>query len=185
MDDKHLTEKCLKTEPIFKGRLLDIYRDDVELPDGTTSTREYTVHPGAVALVPVLPDGSILLIRQYRYAAGKVMIEIPAGKLDPGEDYLITAPRELLEETGYQAGKFTLLGEIDPCVGYSDEHMWICLAEELALQENNLDHDEFIELLPTALDKAVEMTLNGKITDVKTIIGIQWAERYLTNTSKP
>ncbi len=179
MEDKYLIEKRLKSEPIYKGKLLDIYCDKVQLPDGTTSTREYTIHPGAVALVPVLPDGKIMLIRQFRYAVKKVMIEIPAGKLDPGEDYLITAKRELVEEIGYRVGKLTLLGEIDPCVGYSDEHMWICLAEDLVLMENNLDHDEFIELFPVTLNQAVVMATDGSITDVKTIIAILWTERYI------
>jgi len=179
MEDDHLTEKCLSSEPVFKGRLLDIYLDKVQLPDGSTSTREYTTHPGAVAMVPILPDGRIMLIRQFRYPVGKVMIEIPAGKLDPGEDYLTTARRELVEEIGYRAEKFTLLGEIDPCVGYSDEHMWICLAEDLVPMKNNLDHDEFIELLPVTLNQAVVMATDGSITDVKTIIAILWTERYL------
>lgn len=181
-DDKHLTEEQLESQPIFKGRLLDIYSDLVRLPNGKTSTREYTIHPGAVAMVPVLPDGRIMLIRQFRYPARKVLIEVPAGKLDPGEDYMTTAERELVEEIGYSAGRLTLLGEIDPCVGYSNEHMWLCLAEELTAVENNLDHDEFIDLLPVALDAAVKMATDGSITDVKTIIGILWAERYLLKT---
>ena len=179
MQDKHLEEHQISSEPIFKGRLLDIHRDAVELPDGSQSTREYTRHPGAVAMVPILPDGRIMLIRQFRYPVNKVMIEIPAGKLDPGEDYLLTAKRELIEEIGYGAGKLTLLGEIDPCVGYSDEHMWICLAEDLVLSQNNLDQDEFIELLPVTKSEALIMATNGRITDVKTIIGIMWADRFL------
>jgi len=180
MEDDHLTEKCLNSKPVFKGRLLDIYLDKVQLPDGSTSTREFTVHPGAVTLVPVLPDGRIMLIRQYRYPVKRVMIELPAGKLDPGEDYLITADRELQEEIGYRAGRFTLLGEIDPCVGYSDEHMWICLAEDLVIAKNNPDQEEFIELLPVTRTEALNMATDGRITDVKTIIGIMWADRYLS-----
>lgn len=179
MPDKHLDEQKIDSRTVFKGRLLDIRLDQVRLPDGTCTTREYTVHPGAVALVPVLPDGRIVLIRQYRYPMGKVMIELPAGKLDPGEDYLAAAHRELIEEIGYSVGRLTLLGEIDPCVGYSDEHMWICLADELIATENNLDHDEFIELLPVPLDTAVTMVTDGTITDVKTIIGILWTQRRL------
>ena len=179
MKDKYMIEKRLKSEPIYKGKLLDIYCDKVQLPDGTTSTREYTIHPGAVAIVPILADGRIMLIRQFRYPVGKIMIEIPAGKLDPGEDYLTTARRELAEEIGYRAEKFTLLGEINPCVGYSDEHIWICLTEDLAPMKNNLDHDEFIELLPVTLNQAVMMATDGSITDVKTIIAILWTERYL------
>ncbi len=184
MKDKHLIEKCLETEPIFKGRLLDIHRDRVRLPNDSESTREYTRHPGAVAMVPLLPDGRIMLIRQFRYPVRKVMIELPAGKLDPGEDYLTTAPRELEEEIGYRAGEFILLGEIDPCVGYSDEHMWICLARDLTATTNNLDRDEFLEALPVSLPEAVRMATDGTITDVKTIIGILWAERYLSRKAR-
>ncbi|MFH1853193.1 MAG: NUDIX hydrolase [Candidatus Neomarinimicrobiota bacterium] len=180
MNDKHLHEETLASQLIFKGHLLEIYSDQVRLPDGSTSTREYTRHPGAVALVPILPDGRIVLIRQYRYPVRKVMIELPAGKLDPGEDYLTAAHRELIEEIGYSVGRLTLLGEIDPCVGYSDEHMWICLADELTATENNLDHDEFIELYPVPLETAVTMATNGTITDVKTIIGILWTQRRLS-----
>jgi len=179
MQDKHLEEQQIGSEAIFKGRLLDIYRDTVELPDGSESTREYTRHPGAVAMIPILPDGRIMLIRQFRYPVNKVMIEIPAGKLDPSEDYQSTAERELVEEIGFRAGKLTLLGEIDPCVGYSDEHMWICLAEDLVIAKNNPDQDEFIELLPVTRTEALNMATDGRITDVKTIIGIMWADRYL------
>ncbi len=184
MQDKHLEEIKISSETVFKGRLLDIRLDQVRLPDGTTSTREYTIHPGAVALIPVLADGRIMLIRQYRYAIKKVMIELPAGKLDPGEDYLITANREMAEEIGYQAGRFTLLGEIDPCVGYSDEHMWVCLAEELTKTGENPDADEFIDLLPVTLEEAVTMATDGRITDVKTIIGVLWAERYFERSTE-
>lgn len=124
-DDSHLREETIRSEHLFKGRLLDVYRDEIRLPDGRISTREYTLHPGAVVMIPVLPNGQIMLIRQFRYPAKKVMIELPAGKLDEGEDYRTTAYRELEEEIGYKAGKITYVAEIDPCVGYSDEHMWI------------------------------------------------------------
>lgn len=161
--------------------LLDVYRDEIRLPDGRISTREYTLHPGAVVMIPVLPNGQIMLIRQFRYPAKKVMIELPAGKLDEGEDYRTTAYRELEEEIGYKAGKITYVAEIDPCVGYSDEHMWITLAEDLHKTEENTDHDEFIEPFPVSLEQALAMVWEGQITDVKTVIGILWTDRLLSN----
>ena len=172
-------ETRLSTERIYKGRLLDVWKDKVELPNGKTSYREYIKHPGAVVIIPVLPDGKIGLIRQYRYPMGMEQIELPAGKLDGSEPHLVTAGRELEEEIGYKAGSLTEVTEIHPCIGYSDEQMWIYLAEKLEATKTNTDQDEFIELLPTELDFAVEMVWSVKITDVKTIIGILWAQRLL------
>ena len=176
---KDLTEKQLSSTHIFKGRLLDVWSDEVKLPDGRSSVREYIKHPGAVAMIPVLPDGKILLIRQFRYPIGGVEIELPAGKIDLGESLEETVHRELEEETGYRAGKITKLTEIHPCIGYSDERMWIYLVENLTKTETNTDGDEFIELLPTELSQCMEWVQTGKITDVKTIIGLFWAEKLL------
>lgn len=156
----------------------------MELPDGSHSVREYIKHPGAVVMIPVLPDGNIMLIKQYRYPMGMTQIELPAGKIDPGESHLDTAQRELEEETGYRANKLTELTEIHPCIGYSDEKMWIYLAEDLEKTQSNTDRDEFIELLPVSLTRAVEMVWSGQITDVKTTIGVLWGNRIL-NISSP
>ena len=174
-----LKETRLSTERIYKGRLLDVWKDKVELPNGQPSYREFIKHPGAVVIIPVLPDGKIGLIRQYRYPMGMEQIELPAGKLDESESHLVTAGRELEEEIGYKAGSLTEVTEIHPCIGYSDERMWIYLAEQLEVTKTNTDQDEFIELMPTELEEAVEMVWSGKITDVKTIIGILWAYRLL------
>jgi ADP-ribose pyrophosphatase len=174
-----LEEKRLTSRHIFRGKLLDVWLDVVSLPNGRETTREYIKHPGAVVLIPVLPDGKLALIRQYRYPVRREMIELPAGKLDPGESYEQTARRELEEEIGYQVGKLTRLTEIHPCVGYSNEQMWLYLAEELTPTATNTDHDEFIELLPTSLEDALELVWSGRITDVKTIIGILWAQRLI------
>jgi len=174
-----LMERRISSQPIYKGKLLDIWRDEVELPDGSHSIREYTKHPGAVVMIPVLPDGRIGLIRQYRYPIGQIEIELPAGKIDPGETHEETALRELEEEIGYQAGKLTELTEIHPCIGYSDERMWLYLAEELQHTKTNTDHDEFIEFLPLPLPEALKLVWSGAITDVKTIIGLLWADRIL------
>ena len=169
-----LKETKILSEQKFSGRLIDLYLDQVELPNGETATREWIDHPGAVCLIPILPDGKICLIRQFRYGPGEEFIEIPAGKLDAGEAPLDCAYRELEEETGYRTNKLTFLTNIHPAIGFSNEKMWMYLAEELELSKKKLDEDEFLELLPTPLNKALEWVFSGKITDVKTIIGIMW-----------
>ena len=175
----HLKETKISSEQKFSGRLIDLYLDQVELPNGEMTTREWIDHPGAVCLIPILPDGKICLIRQFRYGPGEEFIEIPAGKLDAGEAPLDCAYRELEEETGYRTNKLTFLTNIYPAIGFSNEKMWMYLAEDLVASTNNLDKDEFLELLPTPLDEALEWVWSGKITDVKTIIGILWAQKRL------
>ena len=163
---------------MFQGRLLDVRRDEVILPNGNTSTREWINHPGAVCCVPILPDGRIGLIRQFRYPVNQEMIELPAGKLNKGEEPETCAVRELEEEIGYKPKKLTFLTHIHPAIGFANEKMWLYLAEDLVMTEPNLDMDEFLELIPTKLDDAFEMVWNGKITDVKTIIGLLWVDRH-------
>jgi len=175
-----LKETRIASEQKFSGRLIDLYLDQVELPNGQTSSREWIDHPGAVCIIPVLPDDKICLIRQFRYGPGEEFIEIPAGKLDSGEAPLDCAYRELEEETGYRANKLTFLTNIHPAIGFSNEKMWMYLAEDLEKYENKLDQDEFLKLLPTPLEKALDLIWSGKITDVKTIIGLLWAKRLLS-----
>ena len=175
-----LKETRIASEQKFSGRLIDLYLDQVELPNGQTSSREWIDHPGAVCIIPVLPDDKICLIRQFRYGPGEEFIEIPAGKLDSGEAPLDCAYRELEEEIGYRANKLTFLTNIHPAIGFSNEKMWMYLAEDLEKYENKLDQDEFLELLPTPLEKALDLIWSGKITDVKTIIGLLWAKRLLS-----
>lgn len=175
-----LKETQLSSESIYKGTLLDVRKDEVQLPNGKTSGREWIKHPGAACIVPVLPDGNIGLIRQYRYPVQSEMIELPAGKLDLGEDPIHCAKRELEEEIGYSARTLSFLCNIYPAIGFASEKMWIFLAEDLVKTTKNTDHDEFLELMPTYLEDAVQMVWDGKITDVKTIIGILWAEKILS-----
>jgi ADP-ribose pyrophosphatase len=175
----NLKETKLSSEIIFQGRLLDVRKDEVLLPNGKTSTREWINHPGAVCIIPILPNGKIALIRQYRYPVQSEMIELPAGKLDKGEKPEKCAKRELIEEIGYRSNKLTFLSHIQPAIGFANEKMWIFLAEDLEKTESKLDEDEFIELIPTNLENALEMIWSGKITDVKTIIGLLWAKRFL------
>ena len=175
-----LKETQKSSEKIFSGKLIDLYFDHVELPNGKSSTREWINHPGAVCIVPILPDGNLCLIRQYRYGPRDEFIEIPAGKLDNGEDPLVCAKRELQEEIGYIAGKLTFLTNIYPAIGFSNEKMWMYLAEDLQLSNQSLDQDEFLELFPLSLEEAINLINQGKITDVKTIIGILWLDRFLS-----
>ena len=175
----NLKENKISSEIIYQGRVLDVRRDEVCLPNGNISIREWIKHPGAVCMIPRLPDNRIALIRQYRYPVKKEMIELPAGKLEENEKPEVCAMRELEEEIGYRSEKLTFLTHIHPAVGFADEEMGLYMAENLVKTASNQDEDEFLEIMPTHLDETVKMVWNGKITDVKTIIGILWAERLL------
>ena len=175
-----LKENTILSKIIYQGRLLDVRCDEVLLPNGNISTREWIKHPGAVCMIPHLPDNQLALIRQYRYPVQREMIELPAGKLEKNEKPEVCAKRELEEEIGYRAEKLTFLTLIHPAIGFADEVMWLYLAENLVKTVSNQDEDEFLELIPTPLSQAVKMVWNGEITDVKTIIGILWAERLIS-----
>lgn len=175
-----LKEMKINSKSVYKGKLLDVRKDTVQLPDGKTSTREWIKHPGAVCIIPILPNGKVGLIRQYRYPVQEEMIELPAGKLDKNEKPEICANRELEEEIGYSANSLKFLTHIHPAIGFADEIMHLYLAEALVKTKPNLDKDEFLILMPTSLENAVEMVWSGIITDVKTIIGILWAHKLLT-----
>jgi len=179
-DEKHLQESQIEGTQVYQGKLLDVRCDRVFLPDGHESTREYIVHQGAAVIIPVLDNGDLVFERQYRYPLGKVMLELPAGKIDPGEDILGTAIRELREETGYSAGEWRYLGMTHPCVGYSNERIEIFLAQRLVQEsQQNLDHGEFLDVLRLSLDDALLAVRNGEITDGKTIVCLLWAEKIL------
>ena len=152
-----LEEKKISSEEVYTGNFLRIYKDKVELPDGKVTTREYIKHPGAAAIIPLRNDGKVVIERQWRYPAGKAFLEIPAGKLDPKEEPLSCAKRELLEETGY-------------------------LAKDLIRKEQHLDPGEFVELSFLSWQELVSKSVNGEITDVKTIIAALWLEKYLMST---
>ena len=174
-----MEEKTSSSAIVFQGKLLDVRRDVVILPNGENGIREWINHPGAVCCIPILPNGKIALIRQYRYSVRKMMIELPAGKLDKNEAPEDCAIRELEEEIGYKANKVTFLTNIHPAIGFANEKMWIYYAEDLEKTNQKLDSDEFIEIIPTKLEDALEMVWNGEITDVKTIIGLIWADKVL------
>ena len=174
-----LEEKKLSSKKIFQGKLINLFLDHVKLPNGETSTREWVDHPGAVCVVPILPSGEICLIRQYRYGPKQEFIEIPAGKLDKEEKPLDCARRELSEEIGYAAKKLTFLTKIYPAIGFSNEMMWMYLGENLNKTERNLDQDEFLELVPVTIQQAFDWVKSGRISDVKTIIGILWVHQLM------
>ena len=166
---ENLTERQLQSREIFDGAILHVFEDTVSLPNGKTATREYLRHVGAVCVVPLLDDGSVLLERQYRYPVGEVIVEIPAGKLNfKEEDPREAAARELLEETGAVAGELVELGRFLPACAYSDEDIHMYLARSLTFREQKLDEDEFLNVFTMPLEQAVADVLCGKISDAKT-----------------
>lgn len=175
----NLTEHCINSEVIASGGMLTVKRDQVRLPNGHTSQREYVVHPGAVVVVPILPNGNVVLEKQFRYPLHQVFIELPAGKIDAGEDILVTGQRELLEETGYSATEWVKLGHQHPCIGYSNEVIHIYLAQGLVAGEHQRDEDESLEVFELGFDQCLQMVQSGQITDGKTIVALFLAEKYL------
>ncbi len=177
MTDKHLKETLVSGELVYDGSLLKVRRDTVSLPDGKLTTREYFRHPGAVVVIPVFDDGSVLLERQFRYPPDRVFIELPAGKLDAGEDPLLCAQRELREETGYTASSWQFVCTIHNAIAYSDEHLEIYLARGLTQGEAALDEEEFLEVFSLPFDQLMDLIRQGQVTDVKTMIGAFWLDK--------
>lgn len=172
-DDKNLIEKKISSTSVFDGCLLHVFKDDIELPNGNKAVREWIKHPGASAVIPLLPDGQIILVRQYRYPVAQVTLEVPAGKLDKeGEDPLECAKRELSEETGYTAEKIWKLTTIATTVGFSNEFIHLYAATDLKSGRQHTDDDEFINVVKMPLADAVKLVEDGKIIDCKSIISI-------------
>jgi ADP-ribose pyrophosphatase len=178
MADEGLIERQLSGERVFHGRLLDVRRDTVALPDGRQATREYIVHPGAVMVVPLLDDGRLLMERQFRYPVGAVLLEFPAGKLDPGESVQTCAQRELAEETGYRALEWARAGAIHNAPAYADEVIEIWFARGLQGGVRALDPGEFIDVI-TIDEPALEAAArHGEVTDAKTLVGLLWLQKW-------
>lgn len=176
--DKHLHEDTLSSQQVYHGSFLDVRRDVVRLPDGREATREYVVHPGAVMVVALLPDGRLVMERQYRYPVGQVMVEFPAGKLDPGEDGLACAQRELLEETGYRARRWSKAGILHPVIGYATEIIEIWFADGLTAGPQQLDEGEFLDVFAARQDELEAWMQSGHLTDAKTIVGMMWLKQW-------
>ncbi len=178
----NLIEKQLEREEIYSGSVLNVVRDAVELPNGKTSHREICLHIGAVAVIPILSDGRVIMERQFRYAHGRVFLEIPAGKLDtPDEPPLEAAKRELREETGAAAAKYTFLGEIDTTPALMNEKIYLYMAEDITFGDRHLDYDEFLDVELIHITKLSEMVMSGEIKDAKTQIAILKACKLLAD----
>jgi ADP-ribose pyrophosphatase len=164
-----LKETLVSSELLFKGKFLHAKRDTVALPDGKHATREYVVHPGAVVVVPLLDDGHVVLEKQFRYPVGQVMIEFPAGKLDPSEDPLLCGLRELHEETGYTASQWAYAGQMHLAIAYSTEVIHIYFVQGLTLGARKLDDGEFLDVFTAPAQQLLDWCTDGTVTDAKTL----------------
>lgn len=183
MSDDHLIEHRVGQEELLKGNFLHAFRDTVRLPDQSLATREYVVHPGAVMVIPLLDTADslrLVLERQYRYPVGQVMIEFPAGKLDPGEAPFLCAQRELMEETGYTARHWARAGVLHPVIAYSTEVIDIWFAKDLTQGERQLDAEEFLDVFTTTPAQLMAWCRDGLVTDAKTLTGALWLQNFLT-----
>ncbi len=176
-DDRHLIETRVDSEALFDGVLLHARRDRVRLPDGGSAVREYIVHPGAAMVVPCLDDGRYVMERQFRYPLGRVFLEFPAGKLDPGEDPLACARRELVEEAGYTARDWKHVALLHPVISYSTERIEIFVARGLTPVGRKLDEGEFLDVVEVSHGELLAAFDRGEITDAKTVAALFWLER--------
>lgn len=168
MTDEQMIEKTLEEKIIFDGRIITVYHNKALLGDGTTAMREIVAHPGGVCVAPLLENGDLLFVRQFRSPYGEILMELPAGKLEKGEDPLKAGIRELSEETGATATEVRSLGRLYPTPGYCGEIIYLYLATGLSFGEQHPDDDEFIDVVRVPLGQAVEMVMNGELTDSKT-----------------
>lgn len=179
--DSDFFEKRIDSSQVFSGKLLQVYKDTVILPSGNQSTREYIKHPGASVVIPYLGNNIIAMVRQYRYPVNQIILELPAGKIDPGESPEETIRRELAEETGYHAKILRPVCQIHTCVGYSNELLYLYWADKLISSPQRPDADETIEVDTISISEAMKLVYCGKITDAKTLIGLFWANEIIHN----
>ncbi|MFC3882803.1 NUDIX domain-containing protein [Bacillus songklensis] len=175
---EHLNEKTLKSEKLFSGRVINLYHEEVLLPNGKTSTREIVKHPGAVAIIALTEDYKILMVRQYRKAMERILVEIPAGKLEKGEKPEVTAKRELEEETGYTCSSLDHLISFYTSPGFADElvHLYVATGLEKMEVKAELDEDEFIDVLEVTLEEALAFIQDQQIYDAKTAYAVQYLQ---------
>ncbi|MEO5883645.1 MAG: NUDIX hydrolase [Caldimonas sp.] len=173
-DIRHLRETTIESEQVWKGRLLDVRRDRVSLPDGSSADREYIVHPGAVMVVAMLDADRVIVERQWRHPIGRALLEFPAGKLEPGEPVLACAVRELFEETGYRAAEWARAGLTHNAIAYATEGIEIWFARGLVAGERKLDHGEFLDVLEATSEELEAAAGSGELTDAKTLVGLLW-----------
>ncbi|GLW59665.1 NUDIX domain-containing protein [Hydrogenophilus thermoluteolus] len=177
--DSHLVEVAVASSRVWQGKLLDVWRDKVRLPDGRSATREYIRHPGAVVIIALDAHNRVVMERQYRHPVGAVVEELPAGKLDAGEDPLTCAQRELQEETGYTAKQWRLLGSFWPCVGYSNEVIHVVLANEIVPGAARLDEGEFLEVFLLPVAELIARAERGQLRDGKSLAALCLARPHL------
>ncbi len=186
MADQHLIETKRSGHEVFKGRFLHAFQDVVGLPDGSSTVREYVVHPGAVMVIPLVQkdDASfeVVLERQFRYPVGRVMVEFPAGKLDAGESTFACAQRELQEETGYIAQEWAHAGVLHPVIAYSTEFIDIWFARDLVRGEQHLDQGEFLDVMTASPAELLQWCADGRVTDGKTLVGALWMQNVLAGS---
>jgi ADP-ribose pyrophosphatase len=176
--DAHLRETTLHSDQVYKGHFLDVRRDVVRLPDATSASREYIVHPGAVMVIPLLDDGRLVMERQWRHPLHRAMLEFPAGKLEPGEAPLSCGIRELAEETGYRATEWAHAALIHNAIAYSTEGIEIWFARGLTLGERQLDAGEFLDVVIASQEELEALAGRGELTDAKTLIGLMWLQNW-------
>jgi ADP-ribose pyrophosphatase len=177
--DAHLIETPIASEQLLRGGFLEVRKDTVRLPTGDSATREYVVHPGAVTIIPLLDDGRVVMERQYRWPLQQVLLEFPAGKIDPGESTQACAARELMEETGYRAAEWARACAMHNAAAYSTECIELWFARGLRPGDRQLDHGEHIDVLPMSVVELDQLAARGELTDAKTLIGLLWLKRWL------
>lgn len=177
-DSEKLVEQTISSTPVFNGKLLHVFLDEVRLPDKTIATREWIKHPGASAVVPVFENGDIMMVRQFRYPVSQIFYEVPAGKIDPQEKAGSTASRELKEEAGLTCQNFTYIGHFYPSIGYTNEIIHLYVAWDITHQQQQVDEDEFIIKKRIPFSEAVGMVHNGEISDGKSIVTLLRAWKW-------
>lgn len=180
----HLREDTVRSELIFDGKVVKLYKDEARLEDGSVVSRELIKHPGGVCVVPIDQEGNVYLVKQFRYPFKTQLIEIPAGKLEYGEDPEQCGLRELKEEAGAECGRFDYLGKLYPTVAYDSEIIYMYLARDLSFGERDLDDDEFLDVFKVPFEKAVEMVMSGEILDSKTQLAILKAKMMIESEKK-